>query len=184
MLDYQLFQLIKPAVDAALNANAIVTQDGLGMTKSYSPTPQGVMTDIQVFCQKLPSDQRYGWTGRKDVWNADTGSFDHAETQIYVSAFQMGATVLMDPKTPSQLSASDILQIVSAALSNQKTIETFNANDVGILRITDIRIMWFKNDRDNYQMSPSFDFYLTHKNVTVTTNPKAYPVVNTGTYPV
>ena len=182
MYDYQLFQLIKPVVDAALTAASINT-DGFGMTQSYSKTPQGVTENIQVFCQKLDMDKRYGWPLRLEVWNTETSLYDLVERQLYESTFQMGAFVLMNPKNLSQLSGSDILKIVSGVLSSEKTIEAFNLQSVGILRITEIRVTFFKNDKDNWQQSPSFDFTLTHKQDTITATPQADPIQG-GLYPV
>jgi len=172
MKDYQLFQLIKPVIDAGLAAGGVVVgANPVVLSQSYQPTLQGAELITQVFMQKLGS-KRFGWPRKYDVWNVGTGQFDHYEEQIVESTFQVGALTVMTPSNLTQLSANDILDIIAATMQSDATIVTLNASSIGILRVTDIQNPFFKNERDQYQSSPSFDMTLTHKQVTITATPK------------
>jgi hypothetical protein len=99
------------------------------------------------------------------------------------TVFQVGAVTVMNPKSPTQLTASDILDVVAAALQSTSTIEALEAIDAGILRITDISNPFFESDKGEFQSSPSFDFTATHKQVTLSTAPLAYPI-DAEIYPI
>lgn len=166
MTENELFKLIKPIVDAGLAANSINAK----LIRAPQPTRQGVDT-IQVFMESV-SNRRYGWPQKKEVWNADNGNFDHVETQQMEAIYQMGCLVVDNPKDVDQLLASDVLNIVAAILQSDSTIETLEAQGCGIYRVTELRNSYFANTKDQMQSGPSFDFTVTHKQVTISTTPK------------
>ena len=88
------------------------------------------------------------------------------------TTFQLGVLNLQNPKTTTQYTASDVLNIVASILQSSATISQLAAVGVGIYRVTDLRNPYFTNDYDRFQASPSFDFTLTHKHVTIVSNPK------------
>lgn len=178
MLDFELFKFFKVIVDQTLADNGINAE----MTQSYQPTSQGVDPEITVFMENI-NDRRHGFRKVDEIWNAGNNDFDHVETQQMETDFQMGCIAIQDPTKTGQLSAKDILNIVAAGLQSQFTIEALRAQDMGILRITDIRNPKFSNDASDFQASPSFDFTVTHKTVTIKTRPKA-EFVEHNLYPI
>lgn len=179
MRTYEIIAFFKPIVDAALASANVVCP--LGLQQSYQPTQQGPES-TQVFMQELLGDY-YGWNEKKDVWNATNKNFDHVETQVMETTFQVGATSQMDPTDELQLTSRDILNIVSAALRSQSTIEAANTAGIGIIRITAIRNQWIKNNYDQNQAQCNFDFTVTHRHVTITSTPLASPLEG-SIYPV
>ncbi len=90
---------------------------------------------------------------------------------------------LESPSGDTELTAQDILYIISSSLQSAETIGTLGPLDMGILRITDLRNPYFENDASDFQSSPSFDFTVTHKHTTITSVPRI-EFVEATTYPV
>lgn len=179
MKTYDLIAFFKPIIDTALVDNGVVCP--LGLQQSYQPTQQGP-ENIQVFMQEIAGTY-YGWNEKKDVWNETNQSFDHIETQVQETTFQVGATTQIDPTSTTQFTSRDILDCVAASLSAQSTIEAANAAGIGIIRITAVRILWMKNDYDQNQAQANFDFTVTHRHVTISSTPYASPLEGNA-YPV
>lgn len=95
----------------------------------------------------------------------------HTETQQYETTFQFSALATQNPATPTQYTASDVVNLIASILQSSVTIAALQAHGVGIERITDVRNPYFLDDRDRYEASPSFDVTVTHKQVVVTTTP-------------
>lgn len=167
MLDNQLIQLFLPIIKHGLIANGLTN---VSVKQAYQPTQQGVNTNATVYFFKV-SDHRYGWVGRVNTWNADTGQMIYTETQNYETTFQINALVIQDPKTPNQYTASDLVNTVAQIMQSASTVQTLIDSDVGIYRITDIRNPYFMDDKDRFEASPSFDFTLTHKQISQTITP-------------
>lgn len=92
-------------------------------------------------------------------------------TQQYETTFQMMTLATQNPSTPNQQTASDILNAIAYILQSDSTVQTLEAQGIGILRVTDIRNPPFVDDRDRFEFGPSFDFTLTHKQVISSTVP-------------
>jgi hypothetical protein len=56
-------------------------------------------------------------------------------------------------------------------LQSDEAIQALKASGLQILRITDIRQIYFVDDKGRHEAMPSFDFVITHKNVTITSDP-------------
>jgi hypothetical protein len=95
----------------------------------------------------------------------------HTEEQQYETTFQLSALATQNPATPTQYTASDICNLCAAILQSSVAIQTFEANGVGIERVTDVRNPYFDDDRQQNSASPSFDYCLTHKQTIKSTTP-------------
>lgn len=138
--------------------------------QAAQPNMQGTPTGPVIFMTKLP-DYRYGSRGIVDEWIPDTiggGVEQHTETQQYESTFQLNALSTQDPDDLAQPTAADLLNYAAYIMQSMATIATLNAQDIGIERITQVRNVPFKDDRDQFEYSPSFDFVLTHKQIVTT----------------
>lgn len=167
MTDNGLIQLFLPIIKMGLIADGylnVVTQ------QSNQPTMQGINTAPTIFFYKI-GDHRYGFVGRYDKWNNITSKMDYREIQVYETTFQVSALVLQTPLNTNTYTASDLVNEVSSILQSSSTIETLMAQDVGILRISEIANPYFFDDRDNFEASPSFDFTLTYNQTRVSTDP-------------
>ena len=181
MTTYELFKFVKEKVDAYLATNPAYA--GLDLGQSFQPTSQGAEANQQL-AMELIIDRKIGWPQRKEIWNDANQDFDHRELRQMESDFQMSALVLEDPQQPQLPTARDILVDVSTFLESTEFIEMLEEQDMGILRVTEIRNPKFENDQSDFQASPSFDFTLTHKHITITgTKPKA-DMVEHDSYPI
>ena len=63
-------------------------------------------------------------------------------------------------------------------MQTDETIDFLIAQGIGIQRITDIRIIKFINDYDNFRESPSFDFTVSYDRELVSTVKPAQVIGN------
>lgn len=178
MTDNELIRLFLPIIQDALAADEF---DGVVVKQFNQPTQQGINTAPTVYFSKI-SDHRYGYLRREDIWNEVKEDFDHIETQMYEATFQIQALVLQNPADPSY-TAADLVNEVAAIMQSDNTLKILAAANVGILRITDIRNPYFKDDRDQFEASPSFDFTLTHRQIRLSRTPVARPI-EAAVYPI
>lgn len=95
----------------------------------------------------------------------------YTETQQYMTTFQFSALATQDPSNVASLTASDIVNYAAAIMQSLTTIQTLQAQNIGILKIGDIRNPAFSDDRQRYEYSPSFDVTFTTKQVISSVQP-------------
>lgn len=166
MRDNELIRVFLPIIRNGLEDAGFIN---VGVQSAYQPTMQSINTNPTVFFYKI-GDHRYGFVRRDDKWDADLQEMIHTEEQWYETTFQVSALVIAQPTAPSY-TASDLVNETAAILQSSVALNTFKANNMGILRITDIRNPYFTDDRDRYEASPSFDFILTHSQTRISTTP-------------
>jgi hypothetical protein len=167
MTDNQLFALITSQINLMKVAAGI---PDIVVLQAFQPTQQGVKTVPAAYIYKI-SDNRYGYPEWTEVWDEDSETMIHSDSQQYQTTFQFSALATQDPTTPSAFTAADILNRIAYILQSQPTVAAFEAQSVGILRVTDIRNPYFKDDRARNEASPSFDFVLTHKQINLSITP-------------
>lgn len=167
MLDNRLIALV---ISTVIAGEATAGIPGTPIKQAFQPTLQGANTQPTAYLHKV-GDRRVGSPRRSDVWDQDDAVMIHMELQKYETTFQISALATQDPKTPTQYTASDILNLIAYILQSSATIAAFEAQGVGILRVTDVRNPYFLDDRMQNEASPSFDFTLTHSQVITSTVP-------------
>lgn len=167
MLDNQLIALV---IQVVLEGESTAGIPGTPLKQAFQPTLQGVNTQPTAYLHKV-GDRRVGFVFRSDVWDADAGQMVHTEQQVYETTFQVSALATQDPKTPAQYTASDVLNLLASILQSSAAIEAFEAEGVGIERISEVRNPYFMDDRQRYEACPSLDFTLSHSQIIATTTP-------------
>lgn len=169
MKDNDLYVLLIATIEAAESGAGIPNVNaaaGVPVYQSYQPIQQGVATGPSAFLE-IVGHKRYGSPERSNIWvppdPPTPGEMVHTETQIIETTFQISALATQDPSNIVQYTAADIVLLLSYIMQSSSTIETLRAQDVGILRVMDIRNPKFLDDRDRFEASPSFDFTVTHK---------------------
>lgn len=180
MQDNELIRLFYPLI---ANGLAAAGYPGVTVIQANEPTQQGVPTNPLVTFTKI-SDHRYGFLSRKDVWNALSNTMVHSESQVYETTFQVNALVLQRPANTYRFTASDLVNAVAAIMQSDATRATLMASNVGVLRVQEVTNTYFKDDMDNFEASPSFDFVLTYNRGRVTTTPVITLPITINTYPV
>lgn len=180
MQDNQLIILIISLI------NGFLTQQGVSATvqQTFQPTKQGVITTPAVFLYKV-SDHRHGWVRRDDsAYDSGSGDFIHSETQFYESTFQISTLSIQDPTNTTQMTASDLANLISMGLQSSYVVWHLQQNGVGIERITDVRNPYFQDDMQRNEASPSFDFVLTYTRVITSAVPILDPIEESGIFPI
>ena len=178
MLDNQLIALLISIINSGLILRGV---NGAQILQSYQPTQQGIIETPVVLISKLPDVPR-GWPQRIDTWNPLTLTESHGEMQIYETHFQIGSLYPQNPSVNS-MTASDLANTVRQILQSEDCITTLFQNDVQIIRVDTVRNPYFKDDRDLFEMSPSFDIALNHKQLFVNES-DSISDINSGIYPV
>ena len=168
MNDKQLAALFMAQLLPAMQATSGLS--GVKLARSFQSRQQGANSSPYVYFVKV-GDHRYGHPERKDEYAAGSGDFTHTEIQQYESTYQFSAWVPQDPKDVTGLTESDILNTVSGIIQSDSILAAFRAQEVGILRVTDVRNPYIVDDHDQFEAVPSFDVTLTHKRTSVSTIP-------------
>jgi hypothetical protein len=156
MTDNQLFALIIATLQAGLTTQAIT----VGIQQDYQPRLQGAPLAPTLFLTKL-GDHRYG-TAHKKAVNTSPGQGTVTETQQVETTFQVGALAIQDPADTTGFTASDYANVAAQILASDVSVAAFVSAGAQILRITEVRNPQFKDERDQFEASPSFDFVLKH----------------------
>ena len=150
--------------------------------QNYQPTQQGTNTAPTAYLHKI-SDALTGSPKVNYLVNGD-GTISTTEYQQIETLFQWSALAIQDPANVNQQTAADILMALSAMMQGQKFIQIIEAQNVGILKITQIRNPNFVDDKGRNEYNPTFDFTLTHKQFY--TMPAEQPIgtIKTDIYPI
>lgn len=143
---------------------------GVAVKRSNQPTDQGVDSGPCLYFFVV-NHHRYGSPRRSDEWDKDNERMVHTEMQWIETTYQITGSVLQDPADLESPTANDLVFHASAILQSDAAIARMQSAGVGVYRITEGRNIFFKNDRDQYEASPSFDITFTHRDITVTTTP-------------
>lgn len=165
LLDNQIIALVIATIIAQEQVAGI---PGTPIAQAFQPTQQGVNTAPTAYLNKI-GDNRLGSPQRSDVW--DGQRMVHTELQQYETTFQISALSTQDPNTPTQMTTSDLLNLIAYILQSTATVEAFQAAGVGILKIGQVRNPYFIDDRDLHEASPSFDFVIVHKQIVTSVSP-------------
>lgn len=175
--------LIKVLREILLTGLFVNNQADVEVEQAYQPTQQGANSSKSVYFFKV-SDNRYGFGARQ--YSYGTMNSTLTESQLYVTTFQIQAWVRQVPTLVvdySLLTASDLVNLCARILLSQAALDTFDTNNIGVLRITDVRNPFFIDDRGQFESSPSFDVQLTSKTDMASQIPSTSEVT-AGIYPI
>lgn len=135
---------------------------GIAVKQGYQPTQEGVPETPTAYIHKV-SARRYGHPGRRSVYNADDDDFDTMESIWRVPTFQVSGLAQQDPRNIAAPTASDIVESAADIMQTSATRDTLLASNIGIIRIMDVRMLYFVNDKGRHEQEPSFDFVLSYR---------------------
>lgn len=172
MTEAELYTLLGATLAAGFARFALPLE--VDVRQAFQPRVQGTPTGAAVLLSNV-STRRYGFLARNDEWlpDEDPPVMRHTETQAMQVKIQCNA--LSPPAPPPAvlpvLTAADLVNYAAAVLQSDAGRLQLQAAGVGIERITDIRQPNFKDDRDQFEASPSFDFVLDFNWSLVTNTP-------------
>ena len=147
---------------AQLNAGMTEFGTTVSILQDHQPTTQGTNTADSMYFYKI-GDKRIGSPKRLSRWDTLAGAMLDDDSQLMEATYQLSAL----NRQPDTTTASDLLNSASMIMQGDKFIKALKGSGVGILRITEIRNPYLKDDRDQWQAMPSFDFVLSY-NRTIT----------------
>lgn len=180
MSDDELIALFGGIIEAGLVELDIT---GVTLEQAYASVLIGVTTGAMISFFKV-ADHRYGIRKSESVWNPEDEKEIRTTEQVYESTFQIQALVPQTPSPDFVMTASDLINTVAQILQDEDAVNTFQQSGVGILRVTDVRNPYFMDDHDQFEACPSFDFTLTHKQITTKEVPVIESPIESGIYPV
>lgn len=165
------------ALIAVLRAGMGMAPEVLAIKQSNQLRAAGRPTTRALLLDKV-GDYRYGQVKREDVPDpVEPLLMIHRETQIYETRVRINGMAAPPPvrgaPPGNEPSASDLLNRAAAVLQSDTGMAALRAAGIAPLRITEVRNPTFRNDQDQFEASPSFDFLFQHDQVTVTTTPAA-----------
>lgn len=191
MTDNQIIQFMAEQLDAASAASGWFYP----VLQKNNPTLEGIPTFPAIFFEKL-FDHHYGWPIEQWTYNSPPqDNFSQGEMQLIETTFQISTLVIQDPENLAMPTASDVANYIKLWLSHWVTLDVFRSQNVGVLRISQIRNPYFEDDRHRFEAHPNFDLVLTHYNtLTMTVNaanqavpmpaPPAMGIDGEGVFPV
>lgn len=179
MKDNELMALLVSTLSAGLTARGLAAP----VLQSYQPEQQGrEPSGPAVYLHRIGS-KAYGFLGRRTVAGAaPAGQVNHRENQYWERSFQVNALAPLPPEDTTSPTAFDYIVATKAVLTSDAGRRALKAGGVGILRVTDVREQYIKDDRDQYELAPSFDFTVTYQDVDDSVEPAITPPVEPGIY--
>ena len=156
MNDKQLRILIVTQLTAGLTRAGIT----LPVIAGNQPTTQG-REDQGIYFFPI-SDAASGWQSRTYSPN-QLPTIPMEDTQHVETAFQVEALVMDDPASLASLTALDVLHTARMVIASLPFVQAMQDAGAGVQRPSNVRTPYFTNDRDQFEMSPSFDFTVSHK---------------------
>lgn len=157
MNDNALITAVIAAIGTGLTARGMT----VGIKQDYQPTQQGTPSKDTVFVHNLGT-LPYGYPQRKDVFDTVAKKMMHTEARWFETTFQASALATQDPRNQTQLTANDYIKAVATTMESDATRVTLSAAGIGILRVPKITQTFFKDDRGQFEASPSVEFTVTH----------------------
>lgn len=173
MFDLPMIILLKSIIETAeplYGIPKVAGLPGIPVIQAYQPTQQGVATGPAAYLDII-GHQRVGQPAREDFYDEDTEKEVHRETQVMITRFQLSALATQDPKSTTQYTAADIINLLGMILRSSDTIAKIEAEGLGMLLDQPSRNPKFIDDRGRFEAQPSLDFGITHKLIVSTEVP-------------
>lgn len=194
--DNTLFALIADTLDAASSLagwNYVTVQRD-------QPSPQGAVTAGTIYLERQ-FDERYGWPATGNTYNPPNpntppnpqGTYTKTELQWIEARFQVSAMVIQNPSDLTLPTALDVVRYVAQYMNSRTIVKKLKrTNSVSILKVSNVRNPWDKDDRDIYEATPSFDMVVQYQAQLAFTVPatnivvpgKVEGIAGSGTFPV
>jgi hypothetical protein len=106
-----------------------------------------------------------GSVQRNEYYDTATSTMRRDEKQRMETTYQFNALAKQNPLNPNLMTAYDVVKLASDILVSTETIELCACQNVGVIRITDIRTPSNLDDNEEHEQEPSFDFTITYETI-------------------
>lgn len=138
------------------------------MVQGWQPTTQGTPAGKTLTLYVI-GDVDVGSPLRAERWNEERQDFDHVETQVRETTFQVNAlipSVGVDEEQPDEMLAR-----FRAFLRSDPVLAELRRHGLSILRPRDVRNPAGPGDRAQPEQTPSFDLTVRHSDVLLLSTP-------------
>lgn len=177
MRDNELFKLLRDVMLSGLSRYGLTD---VSVKQAYQTLPVGPDYAKTLYVSKI-SELRDGFVIRSDTYDLDTDDFIHTETQIVESVIQFNGWVIVEADNFDGITAADLTNYAAEILNSDTARKQLLDANASILRISNIRVPYFLDDRDRFEASPSFDVSVMHSNTRLSTTPPVN-TINSGLY--
>lgn len=144
--------------------STLMSQQGyaISVQASYQPTQQGTQNGPFIAVNYI-SSRRYGYPQVTEKINAETGTIDRVESYWLEEVFQIGAYAIPSPTDIASPTAYTYAARAAAVLQSQQARNILLKQGVGFIRISEIRMPFFEDERGRNELTPSFDFTVSRQ---------------------
>ncbi len=128
----------------------------IDVEQKYQPEIVGMPERPTIYIHKISADN-YGFVGS----NSTNGVVE--SNQWKTPTYQVNVLALQNTEESYPMTATDYAEAAAAILNLPSAINVLRSNEIGIDRITNIREMFFTDDRVLFEQQPSFDFTLSYQ---------------------
>lgn len=139
--------------------------------QSYQPIKQGPDTARSIYIHKITS-QRVGHQGRKCNFNLGNDNFDEVEKYWLAVTIQLMPLVTQDITNENSLTAYDVVDLCAAILQTRATRKALLDAGISIQKIGQMPVGFSIDDKDQFDLDPTFDFVLLYEQTLSSTVPK------------
>jgi hypothetical protein len=139
--------------------------------QAYQPIKQGPDSSRSIYLHKITS-QRVGHQGRKYNFNPGDDDFDEVEKYWLSVTIQLMPLVSQDITDENSITAFDVIDLCAAILQTRQARKTLLDSGISIEKIGQITVGFSIDDKDQFDLDPSFDFILLYEQTLSSKAPK------------
>lgn len=152
--------------------------DAVDVRQGYQQRLVGGPTGAALLLHKIVN-HRHGFVGRFDKWDVPGSKMVHTEKQAREFTFQCTAQLPLLPLVPGPgakppqyaFTAGDLANDAATILASDDGVRLLFVAGLGIERITSVREAYWKDEGDQFEQAPNFDFVLAFTQERTTTTP-------------
>ena len=168
MIEADVWRAIISVLNTGLNDQGF---NDITIHQSYQPIKQGPDSGRSVYLHKIIS-RRIGHQGRKYVYNSINNNFDIQEKSWRGVTIQLLSSVSQNITDENSITAYDIADTCSMILQSIKAIKELKTHGLSTEIIRDLNQTFPLDDKDQFDLDPTFDFVLLYEQTLSSTVPK------------
>lgn len=140
--------------------------------QSYQPAKTSVPDKITIYIHKIYTHFYGNVRSRYDISEINDG-FDNKILRWYIDMYQIDALGSITSRNDTLYTPHDMLSDLLNYFNSDTVLQRFSESDLFLDQLSHLRQGYFVDDRDLYEMNPSFDLSFTYQNeITIGETPK------------
>ena len=172
MIESDVWKALISVLRSGLDSNGLSQVE---IHQAYQPIKQGPSSTDSIYLHKITS-QRVGHQGRKYEYNSVNDNFDETEKYWLSVTIQLMSQVTQDLSDVDSITAYDVTEKCAAIMQTRNTRQALLASGISILNNKAISVAFSTDDKDQFDLDPTFDMVLLYEQTLLSVVPKAYPI--------